>query len=1112
VNKSYLFLCVLLTLGSCFAPQSQPQTQLGARYDSNAQINSNGTLLVIPRPLVVVCTYGSTVSNCGQNSATTYTDGTLTVACPTSAPLVLNQTNTCVANGDADGNFGFWVAPQTTYSYSVAGTGAATKLYSFTAGGNTSGAGSAAASIAVTPSSFNFGSQQTGASAPVQAITISNTSATAQVIINSVSFSGTVGIFSSTQATACNVSLAAGASCVLLATFTPAAVGLQTSTLTVNSSAPVDATNPPTSVLSGTGTAAATFPLSLNGSGTGAGTVQSDGSPALNCVIAPPAPPKGQCSLSYTTGSNVVLTATAAGGSSFSTFSGCGLSVSPGTCTVTAATTVNSSFNLSTAAYAVSFTGVGQGGGTIVSDVATTGGNGILNCALTAGVLASGGNAGCAGGFTQGKVVTLTESPNGSSTFLGWSGPCSGTATTCVFAVNATTVVTANFTPSTVPLSKADQWYVTGTAAATTISGIFTTQHAGGMNVCFITPSGNTVSTVTDTAGNTWAAANTLTTNGSIHQVAWATNNIAAAATNTVTVTYSGSTTFRSLRCLSYDGVITGGGYIDQTANANGSGTAAAAGNLTTTVGNDLLVCGTTSAQNVQTPDALYQQVVLDAPYNDDAEQRLGVPIATYNCQPTISPTASWVSQNIAFKAQQTTGGLSTYSVTVTGGSSGFGTVAIAGNTCTVSPTGTTGTCSVQVAPNSSLTLTAAPQSGSSFAGWTGSTGCSSSANCILPNITGNATLTANFSLSGVQSYYVNQSTGSDFNNSGLCAVAGTPAGCTGPWASLQKADAANIVLGQNGTQVNVADGTYNVANLITHNSGTASARLVYKSTNKWGAKLVATGCSVWRQQGDYVDVNGFDMTGNCSNGLSWEGSYGNALNNKVHDLPGTGGFGGIVLGNSNYNTTGNTVAGNIVDNIGPFGAINTIHGIYVAGPQNFVFNNIVSRAAAACITTYHNATREAISNNTVMNCGKYGIQISADGALTANDYSTVANNIVVNVAGLGIQEFPAVGAHNVYLNNIVYGNTGGNFALRGGTQSGSITLTTAQFNALFVSYSSGNAQTGNFHLNAGTAGVNAGTTQCAVAPGLQGCVPLLDFDGVVRPQGISFDVGAYEQ
>src|SRR5438445_731383 len=183
--------------------------------------------------------------------------------------------------------------------------------------------------------------------------------------------------------------------------------------------------------------------------------------------------------------------------------------------------------------------------------------------------------------------------------------------------------------------------------------------------------------------------------------------------------------------------------------------------------------------------------------------------------------------------------------------------------------------------------------------------------------------------------------------------------------------------------------------------SGTATARITYISDVKWGAKITGTGpCEITRNLGDYVDIVNFDMTGPCSTGLQQDANYGRVIGNRVHDLPGWGGYAGILVDCCRYIFTGNQVLGNVVDNVGPFGQTNQIHGIYVAGPNSIIENNIVTRAAAACIHLWHNSTHEIISNNVVANCGGSGIAVSADATITTADYVTVDNNIVVmNVA-----------------------------------------------------------------------------------------------------------------
>jgi hypothetical protein len=310
------------------------------------------------------------------------------------------------------------------------------------------------------------------------------------------------------------------------------------------------------------------------------------------------------------------------------------------------------------------------------------------------------------------------------------------------------------------------------------------------------------------------------------------------------------------------------------------------------------------------------------------------------------------------------------------------------------------------------------------------------------------------------------------------------------------------------GDNAHVAAGNYTwtyAGNKVT-TSGTATAPISYISDTKWGAKIFGSGCDPIWNSGAYVQIINFDVTGNCSEGIGVNGNYDKVIGNRVHDLPGTGGYAGIIADCCSYNLVGIQIIGNVIDNIAMGTGSNLIHGIYAAGPSSVIMDNIVTRVSAACITHYHGATHSIVSNNVVANC-KYGIQIAADGAITSDDYTTVDNNIAVN-NGRGIYEYPTAGPHNVYNNNIVYNNSTANFDLCcGGTQSGSITLTAAQFSALFVNYTGD--MTGDYHLQTGAVAIDAGTTQCAA--GIVNCVPPLDLDGFARPLGTAYDIGAYE-
>ena len=350
------------------------------------------------------------------------------------------------------------------------------------------------------------------------------------------------------------------------------------------------------------------------------------------------------------------------------------------------------------------------------------------------------------------------------------------------------------------------------------------------------------------------------------------------------------------------------------------------------------------------------------------------------------------------------------------------------------------------------------------------------------------------YTLGNGNNYYV-APTGSD----------GNPCTATAPCYTLQRVSQ----LMSPGDNAHVASGNYtwSYSGNQVNKSGTATAPISYVSDTKWGAKIYGSDCSPITNNADYVQIINFDVTGSCVQGITTNGNYTKIIGNRVHDMPGSQLTAAIVVDCCSYTKTGNQVIGNVVDNIGPWGQVNQTHGIYLAGPGNSAMNNIVTRAASACIQTYHGATRLTIANNVVANCGKYGIQMSADPTVTTNDYTTVDNNIIVNGGQYGIHEAYSLGTHNVYNNNIVYNNPAGNISGSTGIQSGTITLTSAQFSALFVNYTGD--MTGDYHLQSGALAIDRGTTLCAA--GVVICVPALDFTGIARPQGAAYDIGAYE-
>ncbi|MDP3824311.1 MAG: PQQ-dependent sugar dehydrogenase [Burkholderiales bacterium] len=162
------------------------------------------------------------------------------------------------------------------------------------------------------------------------------------------------------------------------------------------------------------------FALNVIVQGTGAGSVASV--PAgIGCG--------NDCSETYPQGTSVTLTATPQSGSSFSGWSG--VCSGTGTCTVamSATRTAIATFAANPAPTHM-LTTVVTGSGSVGS--------------LPAGITCP---TDCTEAFTAGTNVTLTATPATGFQFTGWSGAgCPGTGT-CVVAVNAATSVTATFTP-----------------------------------------------------------------------------------------------------------------------------------------------------------------------------------------------------------------------------------------------------------------------------------------------------------------------------------------------------------------------------------------------------------------------------------------------------------------------------------------------------------------------------------------------------------------------------------------------------------------------------------------------------------------------------------------
>jgi hypothetical protein len=179
--------------------------------------------------------------------------------------------------------------------------------------------------------------------------------------------------------------------------------------------------------------------------GSGAGTVTS--SPAgINCGA--------DCSEAYHLGDEVTLTATANAGSHFVGFNyGKCLGASPCTLTVKGSGTEYAEFQPGAATTQTLTVGKsGTGSGTITSSPAG------INC---------GGD--CSESYDSGTVVTLTPAADPGSTFVGWSGGCSGSGACSVTMDQARSVVAA-FSAGGGDVTPPETHIVTGPVAGSTVT------------------------------------------------------------------------------------------------------------------------------------------------------------------------------------------------------------------------------------------------------------------------------------------------------------------------------------------------------------------------------------------------------------------------------------------------------------------------------------------------------------------------------------------------------------------------------------------------------------------------------------------------------------------
>ncbi|MGJ9419571.1 DUF1565 domain-containing protein [Massilia sp. CMS3.1] len=318
---------------------------------------------------------------------------------------------------------------------------------------------------------------------------------------------------------------------------------------------------------------------------------------------------------------------------------------------------------------------------------------------------------------------------------------------------------------------------------------------------------------------------------------------------------------------------------------------------------------------------------------------------------------------------------------------------------------------------------------------------------------------------------------------------------------------AAQVVT--SGTTVYVAPGMY-TGGFRTNVSGTAEARIIFVSSERWGAKIVppldSRTTSAWDNRGNYVDIVGFDVDGfQYQSGTKWlsgiynGGSYNGIRHNHVHhialDVPCEAAGGAGIGVDSYYKGKHGEVIGNNVHDIGP-PECRFHHGIYVS-TQARVRSNVIYRISGAGIHLWHDAQRVDITGNTVSTSGS-GIVVGGGDFYYSkgpNDNTIVANNIVFDNKH-GILEQGATGANNRYVHNLVFQNSVSDWRLPPGRQH----VGTVAAEPVFLEYS-----------RTGTPDFRLSSRSPAIGRGMVVETPEPDFEGKQRSVGTGFDIGAFQ-
>jgi hypothetical protein len=306
--------------------------------------------------------------------------------------------------------------------------------------------------------------------------------------------------------------------------------------------------------------------------------------------------------------------------------------------------------------------------------------------------------------------------------------------------------------------------------------------------------------------------------------------------------------------------------------------------------------------------------------------------------------------------------------------------------------------------------------------------------------------------------------------------------------------------------------------------TGIAGAPISYVSDVKWEAKITTSesgNTCVLCTGGDYQVIKNFDISGPSGAGIGIfvNNNHIKVIGNKIHDITNRcnpNGVEGVQIYQDNYDAL---VSGNIVYNIDwPETECRTTQGIYLAGgvpmlaENNIVWHSGTNGILISCRWKTTSGNGKVVINNLTFLNANNGIIIACDGS-GRTDYNVVQNNMSFYNGlyqkgkgqwGCGIGTWggtsSGLGTNTYYLNNMTYGNPGGDYCQPLGQVSYAVTNVDPAAGSIFSRWDR-NGIHGDYHLARNSPAIGKGSTL--------NHAPDFDFDEKPRPTPPS--VGPYE-